>query len=325
MVAQRVLDKLASPFSVNGQEAIVTGSMGIAFYPENGDTIDQLLKCADSAMYRSKKGGRNCYQIFSKEMHSEVLTRMSLERDLRHALERNEFCLHYQPQLSLEDNQLLAVEALVRWEHADRGLIAPMDFIHLLEDSGLIITTGEWILRTACEQVREWQTAGFNNLRVAVNLSPRQFEDKNLVQVVGRALEDFQLAPQCLELEITESHLMQDTERTKATLAGIKSLGVRIALDDFGTGYSSLTSLRRFPIDSLKIDTSFVRDISTERDDVSIAAGIIGLGHKLKLHVIAEGVETEEQLAFLYKEGCDAIQGYLCGRPQPADILPRQV
>ena len=325
VVAQRVLDKLASPFSVNGQEAIVTGSMGIAFYPENGDTIDQLLKCADSAMYRSKKGGRNCYQIFSKEMHSEALTRMSLERDLRHALERNEFCLHYQPQLSLEDNQLLAVEALVRWEHADRGLIAPMDFIHLLEDSGLIITTGEWILRTACEQVREWQTAGFNNLRVAVNLSPRQFEDKNLVQVVGRALEDFQLAPQCLELEITESHLMQDTERTKATLAGIKSLGVRIALDDFGTGYSSLTSLRRFPIDSLKIDTSFVRDISTERDDVSIAAGIIGLGHKLKLDVIAEGVETEEQLAFLYEEGCDAIQGYLCGRPQPADILPRQV
>ena len=178
VVAQRVLDKLVSPFSVNGQEAIVTGSMGIAFYPENGDTIDQLLKCADSAMYRSKKGGRNCYQIFSKEMHSEVLTRMSLERDLRHVLERNEFCLHYQPQLSLEDNQLLAVEALVRWEHADRGLIAPMDFIHLLEDSGLIITTGEWILRTACEQVREWQTAGFNNLRVAVNLSPRQFEDK---------------------------------------------------------------------------------------------------------------------------------------------------
>ncbi|MEE9263121.1 MAG: EAL domain-containing protein [Vicinamibacteria bacterium] len=325
VVAQRVLDTLASPFRVNGQEAIVTGSMGIAFYPENGDTIDQLLKCADSAMYRSKEGGRNSYQIFSKEMHSEVLTRMSLEKDLRHALERNEFRLHYQPQLSLEDNELLAVEALVRWEHADRGLIAPMDFIHLLEDSGLIITAGEWILRTACEQVREWQIAGFNNLRVAVNLSPRQFEDKNLVQVVGRALEDFQLAPQCLELEITESHLMQDTERTKATLAGIKSLGVRIALDDFGTGYSSLTSLRRFPIDSLKIDTTFVRDITTERDDVSIAAGIIGLGHKLRLDVIAEGVETEEQLAFLYKEGCDAIQGYLCGRPQPADVLPRRI
>ena len=190
VLAQRVLDTLASPFRVNGQEAIVTGSMGIAFYPENGDTIDQLLKCADSAMHRSKERGRNSYQIFSEEMHSEVLTRMSLERDLRHALERNEFRLHYQPQLSLEDNELLAVEALVRWEHADRGLIAPMDFIHLLEDSGLIITAGEWILRTACEQVREWQTAGFNNLRVAVNLSPRQFEDKNLVQVVGRALED---------------------------------------------------------------------------------------------------------------------------------------
>ena len=325
VVAQRVLDTLASPFRVNGQEAVVTGSVGIAFFPENGETIDQLLKCANSAMYRSKERGRNNYQIFSKEMHSEVLTRMSLERDLRHALERDEFLLHYQPQLSLEDNGLLAVEALVRWEHAERGLIAPMDFIYLLEDTGLIVTAGEWILRKACEQVREWQTAGFNNLRVAVNLSPRQFEDKNLVEIVSRALKDFQLAPQCLELEITESHLMQDTERTKATLASIKGLGVRIAVDDFGTGYSSLAYLRRFPIDSLKIDKTFVRDITTERDDASIAAGIISLGHKLRLDVIAEGVETEEQLAFLYKEGCDAIQGYLCGRPQPADVLPREI
>ena len=235
VVAQRILDALASPFRVNDQEVVVTGSVGIAFYPDNEDTIDQLLKCANSAMYRSKERGRNSYQIFSKEMHSEVLTRMSLERDLRHALERNEFRLHYQPQLSLEDSELLAVEALVRWEHAERGLIAPMDFIYLLEDTGLIITAGEWILRNACEQVRQWQTAGFNNLRVAVNLSPRQFEDKNLVQIVSRALQDYQLAPQCLELKITESHLMQDTERTKATLASIKSLGVRIAVDDFGT------------------------------------------------------------------------------------------
>ena len=325
VVAQRVLDTLATPYRVSDQEAVVTGSVGIAFYPENGETIDQLLKCADSAMHRSKERGRNSYQIFSKEMHSDVLTRMSLERDLRHALERNEFRLHYQPQLSLEDNELLAVEALVRWEHAERGLIAPMDFIYLLEDTGLIIAAGEWILRKACEQVREWQTAGFNNLRVAVNLSPRQFEEKNLVQVVRRALEDFQLAPQCLELEITESHLMQDTERTKATLSSIKSLGVRIAVDDFGTGYSSLSYLRKFPIDSLKIDKTFVRDITTDRDDASIAAGIIGLGHNLRLDVIAEGVETEEQLAFLYKEGCDAIQGYLCGRPQPADVLPREM
>jgi diguanylate cyclase (GGDEF)-like protein len=325
VVAQRILDTLASPLRIDGQEVVVTGSVGIAFYPEDGDSIDQLLKCADAAMYRSKERGRNSYQIFSKEMHSAVLTRMSLERDLRHALERNEFRLHYQPQLSLEDSELQAVEALVRWEHADRGLIAPMDFIYLLEDTGLIISVGEWILRSACSQVREWQTAGFSNLRVAVNLSPRQFEDKNLVQVVGRALSDFQLQPECLELEITESHLMRDTERTKATLASIKSLGVRIAIDDFGTGYSSLSYLRRFPIDSLKIDKTFVQDITTDRDDASIAAGIIGLGHKLRLDVIAEGVETEEQLAFLYKEGCDAIQGYLCGRPQPAHVLPREI
>jgi EAL domain-containing protein (putative c-di-GMP-specific phosphodiesterase class I) len=322
VITQRLLDRVARPMKIDGQSVVITASVGIAFYPDNGDEVEQLLKCSDSAMRRAKEEGRHRYQIFSRQMHSEVLTRMSLERDLRHALEREEFRLHYQPQLSLDDNQLLAVEALVRWEHAQRGLIAPMDFISLLEDSGLIIEAGEWILRKACAQVREWQRSGYENLRVAVNLSPRQFEDAKLVQIVGRALADFSLKPECLELEITESHLMRDNKRTNATLASIKSLGVRIAIDDFGTGYSSLAYLKRFPIDSLKIDKSFVRDITTDRDDASIAAGIIGLGHKLRLDVIAEGVETEEQLAFLYKEGCDAIQGYLCGRPQPPDILP---
>jgi len=322
VVTQRLLDILAAPFQIDGQEVGVTASVGIAFYPENGDGIEQLLKCADSAMHRAKERGRHSYQIFSREMHSEALTRMSLERDLRQALERNEFRLHYQPQLSLEDNALRAVEALVRWQHAERGLIAPMDFISLLEDTGLIVSVGEWVLRNACRQVREWQQGGLPGLRVAVNLSPRQFEDKDLVEIVGRALTDFQLSPECLELEITESHLMRDTERTKSTLASIKSLGVRIAIDDFGTGYSSLAYLKRFPIDSLKIDQSFVRDITTHRDDASIAAGIIGLGHKLRLDVIAEGVETEEQMAFLYQEGCDAVQGYLCGRPQPPEVIP---
>jgi len=322
IITQRLLDRVARPMKIDGQDVVTTASVGIAFFPDNGDEVEQLLKCSDSAMRRAKEEGRHRYQIFSRQMHSEVLTRMSLERDLRHALEREEFRLHYQPQLSLDDNQLLAVEALVRWEHAQRGLIAPMDFISLLEDSGLIIEAGEWILRKACAQVREWQTSGYENLRVAVNLSPRQFEDSKLVETVGRALADFSLKPECLELEITESHLMRDNKRTNATLASIKSLGVRIAIDDFGTGYSSLAYLKRFPIDSLKIDKSFVRDITTDRDDASIAAGIIGLGHKLRLDVIAEGVETEEQLAFLYKEGCDAIQGYLCGRPQPPDIPP---
>ncbi len=322
VVAQRLLDSIAQPMKIDDQDVVVTASVGIAFFPDNGDDVEQLLKCSDSAMHRAKEKGRHGYQIFSRQMHSEVLTRMSLERDLRHALERDEFRLHYQPQLSLEDNQLVAVEALVRWEHAKRGLIAPLDFISLLEDTGLIIGAGEWILRKACAQAREWQAAGYENLRVAVNLSPRQFEDLKLVEIVGRALGEFQLAPECLELEITESHLMRDTERTKATLASIKALGVRIAIDDFGTGYSSLAYLKRFPIDSLKIDKTFVRDITTDRDGASIASGIIGLGHKLRLDVIAEGVETEEQLAFLYKEGCDAVQGYLCGRPQSPDILP---
>ena len=322
VVAQRLLDRIAQPMKIDDQDVVVTASVGIAFVPDNGDDVEQLLKCSDSAMHRAKEKGRHGYQIFSRQMHSEVLTRMSLERDLRHALERDEFRLHYQPQLSLDDNQLVAVEALVRWEHAKRGLIAPMDFIFLLEDTGLIISAGEWILRKACAQVREWQKTGYENLRVAVNLSPRQFEDRELVEIVSRALGEFELAPECLELEITESHLMRDTERTNATLASIKALGVRIAIDDFGTGYSSLAYLKRFPIDSLKIDKSFVRDITTDRDDASIAAGIIGLGHTLRLDVIAEGVETEEQLAFLYKEGCDAVQGYLCGRPQPPDVFP---
>jgi diguanylate cyclase (GGDEF)-like protein len=322
VVTQRLLDRVARPIKIDGQDVVTTASVGIAFFPENGDEVEQLLKCSDSAMRRAKEEGRHRYQIFSRQMHSEVLTRMSLERDLRHALEREEFRLHYQPQLSLDDNQLVAVEALVRWEHTQRGLIAPIDFISLLEDTGLIIEAGEWILRKACAQVREWQTSGYENLRVAVNLSPRQFEDSKLVEIVGRALADFNLKPEYLELEITESHLMRDNKRTNATLASIKSLGVRIAIDDFGTGYSSLAYLKRFPIDSLKIDKSFVRDITTDRDDASIAAGIIGLGHKLRLDVIAEGVETEEQLAFLYKEGCDAIQGYLCGRPQPPEIPP---
>lgn len=322
VVTQRLLDRVARPIKIDGQDVVTTASVGIAFFPENGDEVEQLLKCSDSAMRRAKEEGRHRYQIFSRQMHSEVLTRMSLERDLRHSLEREEFRLHYQPQLSLDDNQLVAVEALVRWEHTQRGLIAPIDFISLLEDTGLIIEAGEWILRKACAQVREWQTSGYENLRVAVNLSPRQFEDSKLVEIVGRALADFNLKPEYLELEITESHLMRDNKRTNATLASIKSLGVRIAIDDFGTGYSSLAYLKRFPIDSLKIDKSFVRDITTDRDDASIAAGIIGLGHKLRLDVIAEGVETEEQLAFLYKEGCDAIQGYLCGRPQPPEIPP---
>lgn len=320
VVAQRILESLTFPFIIDGEEVVVTGSIGIASYPEDGDSIEQLLACAESAMYRAKEKGRNQYEVFSKYMHHKVVNRLSLERDLRRALDRRELVLHYQPQLSIEGNKLVAVEALLRWQHKEKGLLPPMEFIPLLEETGLISEAGEWVLRSACSQVRRWQSTGYPRLRGAINLSPRQFEDKRLVDIVGRALTDFGLAPECLELEITESLLMRDTERTKATLASIKSLGVRIAIDDFGTGYSSLAYLRRFPIDSLKIDKTFVQDITTDRDDASIAAAIIGLGHKLRLDVIAEGVETEEQMAFLSREGCDAVQGYFCGRPQPAEL-----
>jgi diguanylate cyclase (GGDEF)-like protein len=318
-VAQKILEAAREPYRIEGHPVVVTGSVGLAFFPENGEGVAELVKSAEWAVYRAKENGRNCYQLASPDAHAQIQQRLRLESELRRALDRREFVTHYQPQLRQATRELLGFEALLRWQHQELGLVPPMQFIPLLEESGLIVQVGDWVLRTACAHAELWRREQMPGLRVAVNLSARQFEDSNLVDVVARALHESGLPPDCLELEITESLLMRDTERTMATLAELKARGIRIALDDFGTGYSSLAYLKKFPLDSLKIDRSFVKDITRDADDASIAAAIIGLGRNLRLEVIAEGVETEEQLRAL--EGCHGVQGYLFGKPEPPERI----
>jgi diguanylate cyclase (GGDEF)-like protein len=319
-LAQRILDTLAKPFHFNGREIVISASVGISFFPDNGDNMGQLLRAADSAMYRAKEIGRNAYQFFNEETHCRMVERMQLEIALRGAAGRDEFLVYYQPQLDLRTGRLRGVEALLRWEHGERGFVPPARFIPLLEQTGLIVGVGEWLLRRACSQASRWRRRGFPELRVAVNLSPRQFEDGKIVDAVERALEEADGEAQFLELDITERVLMLDAERTSRTLERLKELGVRIAIDDFGTGYSSLSDLRRFPIDSLKIDRSFVNDMAGEGGDQrSLAGAIIALAHQLRIEVIAEGVETSEQLSKL--EECDGMQGFLYSPPCSVEEL----
>jgi diguanylate cyclase (GGDEF)-like protein len=316
--AQRLLEAFVPPVALKEYEIVVTASIGIALYPDHGETADELLQRADKAMYRAKQNGRDGYQIYSdenEESRSGVLERLRFESGIRHALEQNEYVLYYQPQMTMDRTRLLAVEALVRWRHPKAGLVPPSKFMPFLETTGLIKGVGAWVLENACSEVRSWQQQGFD-LRVTVNLSARQFEGTELVSLIGRILDETALPASTLELEITESLLMRDIERTRALLKELKSLGVRIAIDDFGTGYSSLAYLTKFPFDCLKIDRSFVRDIETDADHRAIAQAIIGLGHSLRLDVVAEGVETEPQLDLL--RGCDGFQGFLISRPQAA-------
>jgi diguanylate cyclase (GGDEF)-like protein len=322
-VAQRILDALSSPFDFNGHEIVVSGSIGVSFFPDNGDSMGQLLRAADSALYRAKESGRNAYQFFNKETHSRVVERMRLESELRRALERREFTVFYQPKLDLKAGHMSGFEALIRWQHNEMGMVSPGQFIPLLEDTGLIIDVGAWILETAARQLREWQANGFSDLSVAVNLSARQFEDGRLVETVKTALSESGLASRHLELEITESILMVDTQRTVQVLEELRKLGVKIAIDDFGTGYSSLAYLKRFPIDSLKIDRSFVQDITEDPEDACIANAIIGLAHNLGLTVVAEGVETSEQLEMLRE--CDGMQGFLYSKPRSVSDLSKHL
>ena len=317
--AQRLLEALTPPARLNDYEIASTGSIGVALYPDHAESATELLQRADRAMYRAKQNGRDGYALYSdenEESRSGVLERLTFESGIRHALERDEYVVFFQPQLTLDRKRLVAVEALVRWNHPKAGLIPPGRFIPFLESSGLIKGVGDWVLRTSCHQVKLWQDEVFPELRVSVNLSARQFEGTDLVATVERALSESGLPATDLELEITESLLMRDTERTRATLQELKALGVRIAIDDFGTGYSSLAYLTTFPLDCLKIDRSFVHDITTNDDDRTVAEAIIGLGHNLRLDVVAEGVETEEQLGLL--SGCDGFQGFLISRPQPS-------
>ena len=317
-ILQRVLDAVAQPLQLGEYEFFLSCCMGVAVYPDDGDDADTLIKHADIAMYRAKEQGRGHWQFYASSMNTGTLERLGLESELRHALERGQFHLEYQPQLDLDSGAVVGMEALLRWQHPQLGRIAPASFISLAEEMGLIIPIGDWVLRTACAQARAWQLAGHGPLRLAVNLSARQFKQKNLLQAVAQALAETGLAAAQLELELTESMVMHDVEQATAIMRKLKALGVQLSIDDFGTGYSSLAYLRHFPIDVLKIDKTFVSDITHSDDDAAIVRAIISLAHSLRLKVIAEGVETAQQLAFLRQHGCDQMQGYLFSRPLAA-------
>lgn len=320
-IASKILDILSNPFTVGGRELFITASIGISVFPGDGQNAHTLLKNADTAMYRAKEHGRNSYQFYSAEMSTRALERLTMETDLRRALAREEFLLHYQPQFDLENGSIIGVEALIRWNHPDLGLISPDDFIPLLEETGLILPVGEWVLRTACAQNKAWQDAGLTPISVSVNLSGRQVDSPDLIEQVRSIITETKLDPSYLELEITESMIMGDTEATNKTLKHISEMGITFAIDDFGTGYSALSYLRHFPINTIKIDRSFVRDITTDPDGAAIVTTIIAMARNLRLGIIAEGVETEQQSAFLSSHGCTRVQGYLFSRPLPAEEI----
>ncbi|MHB1292099.1 MAG: bifunctional diguanylate cyclase/phosphodiesterase [Sulfuricella sp.] len=325
LVAQKILDALAEPFNLEQQEVFITPSIGIALFPLDADNKDDLIKNADAAMGHTKAQGGNGFHFYTADMNATTSQRLTMETQLRKALERDEFVLHYQPQVSLRSGRIIGMEALIRWQHPERGLVAPGEFIPLLEETGLIVSVGEWVLRTACAQNSAWLAEGLPSLRVAVNLSARQFRQSGLATMVNQALRDAGLAPEHLELEVTESIMIQDLQTTITTLHQLHALGIQISIDDFGTGYSSLSYLKRLPISKIKIDRSFVRDICIDPDDAAIANAVISLGHSMKMQVIAEGVETVEQLDHLRAQGCDEIQGYYFSRSLPAEAFAQLV
>jgi diguanylate cyclase (GGDEF)-like protein/PAS domain S-box-containing protein len=317
--AEKIHAALSAPHAIAQHDLHVNVSIGISIFPDDGHDAETLIKCADTAMYHAKENGRNTYQFFKPDMNVRAVERQSLEAHLRRALERREFVLHYQAKTNLETGAVTGAEALIRWLHPERGLLPPAQFVPIAEDCGLIVPIGQWVLREACRQARAWQTAGLPPVPVAVNISALEFRHKDFLAGVRAILAETCLEPRYLELEVTESVLMKDVESTAAVLRALKSMGVLLAIDDFGTGYSSLNYLRQFPIDSLKIDQTFVRDSTTDPDDAAIVSAVISLGRSLRQRVIAEGVETREQLAFLKKRLCDEGQGYYIGRPMVAD------
>ena len=315
VVARKILDLMARPFVLEGQDVYVTPSIGITLFPYDDDNVDGLLKNADAAMYQVKANGRNGYQFFTAGMNERAVERIRIESGLRQAIDRNEFVLHYQPKVNLQSGRMQGVEALVRWQRPGIGTVGPAEFIPVAEDTGLIIPIGEWVLRKALAQTRIWLDNGLPVCRLAVNICARQFRQGDVAAMISDALRQSGLDGSYLEVEITESVLMEDTDATVVTLQRLKELGVSIAIDDFGTGYSSLNYLKRFPIDTLKIDRSFVSDIPYDQDDAVITRAIIGLAHNLRRSVIAEGVETHEQVRFLRENDCDEAQGYLFSAP----------
>jgi EAL domain-containing protein (putative c-di-GMP-specific phosphodiesterase class I) len=320
VVAQKILNALRQPFAVSGVEQHVSGSVGIALFPEDGRDPQTLMKNADTAMFHAKAQGKNTYQYFTAQMNIAVKRRMTLESALRRAVMQKDFVLHYQPQVDLATGAIVALEALVRWRSTD-GIVMPADFIPLAEETGLIHELGEWVLHEACRQAQAWHAMGLARRRMAVNLSARQFSEPGFLGIVTRVLEQTRLDPTCLELEITETQVMRQTEPLMALMNRLSEMGVQLAIDDFGTGYSSLSYLKRLPIQKLKIDQSFVRDLNIDPNDHAIVMAIINIAKSLEMETIAEGIETEAQLKVLRDNGCDVGQGYLFARPHAADDL----
>jgi diguanylate cyclase (GGDEF)-like protein len=322
-VARKVLTTIEQPLMVQGQEIVLTGSVGISVYGADGRDAETLLKHCDIAMFRAKESGRNNYQFYSAQMNPHSLERLGLEAALRRALEKREFTLHYQPKYDLRSGDVTGVEALLRWRHAELGMVPPVQFIPIAEETGLIEPIGAWVLQEACAQAKRWQDQGLHDMPVAVNLSARQFRNQRLCRDIGKILAESGLEARLLELELTESMVMQDPEQATAMLKELKRMGLSLSIDDFGTGYSSLAYLKRFPIDSVKVDRSFVKDIPGDTEDLAIVEAVIALAHSLRLRVIAEGVETEDQYSHLKRLDCDEMQGYLKSRPLPADEATR--
>jgi len=325
LVAGKIVKTLEMPLMVSGQEVYVTASCGVSLYPEHGSDAKTLVRTADTAMYCAKEAGKNAFRVFRPEMNQRAFRRMSLEHSLRKAMENGDLRLRYQPKVDLRTGRIVGAEALLRWVHAEDGSISPAEFIPVAEDSGLIVPLGAWVLRTACREAKRWEQAGLGRIPVAVNLSARQFKDQGLLGEVLRALEESRLEPDQLELELTESMLMENVEANIELLRELRTRGVRLAIDDFGTGYSSMGYLKRFPIRSLKVDRSFVRDIPHDRDDCAIAGAIVALAHQLELDVVAEGVENVEQLRFLAQHDCHVQQGFYFSPALASDEFERWV
>jgi diguanylate cyclase (GGDEF)-like protein len=319
IAAANVLEALRKPHHIGEHELHITGSIGVVTYPDDGTDAETLLKKADLALYHAKETGRDSYQFFKPEMNARAIERQSLESGLRYAIERQELVLHYQPLLNLATGGIVGAEALIRWRHPQRGLVLPGDFIAIAEDSGLIVPIGRWVLREACRQARAWQAAGLSPLCIATNISSVELRAPGFVSGVRAVLAETGLEPRYLELEITETGLMEDSRSVTDVLKELKEIGVLLALDDFGTGYSSLSHLKHFPIDALKIDQSFMHNLSTDEDATGIVTALIGMGKTLRMRVVAEGVETREQLQVLQQHGCPQGQGYYFCQPVPAE------
>lgn len=324
-VAEKIINSCSIPLNIESHEFFVSTSIGISVYPNDGHSLEDLQKHADLAMYKAKHAGGGIYQYFTQDLDIAAHEHIRLEASLRKAIEANEFVLHFQPQLNLNDGTIKSAEALIRWEHPELGLISPAKFIPLAEETGLIMPIGEWALHEACRINKEWQNQGYDPITIAVNISPKQFRHQDVTQIVANAIKENQLEAKYLKIEITESAVMENVENAIKKLKSIHDMGVQISIDDFGTGYTSISYLRQYPVSVLKIDQTFIKGIPQNQNDVAITSAVISLGHNLGLEVIAEGVETAEQMQFLVEHGCDSIQGYFFGRPVPASKFVQQL